>query len=70
MKATVAAAWKEAVSYGTLTDQPFLDVSLMFGRVRGNAGLPDTQRDKLLSLPEAHEPAAASRGELGPAPAR
>jgi len=49
VKATVDAAWKEAVSYGTLTDPPFLDVSLMFEDVF--AETPDylkAQRDKLL----------------------
>jgi 2-oxoisovalerate dehydrogenase E1 component alpha subunit len=53
MKATVAAAWKEAVSYGTLTDPPYLDVSLMFEDVF--AEMPDylaAQRDKLLSMQE------------------
>jgi 2-oxoisovalerate dehydrogenase E1 component alpha subunit len=53
MKDTVAEAWKEAVSYGTLTDPPFLDVSLMFEDVF--AEMPDylaAQRDKLLSLQE------------------
>lgn len=30
MKNRVDEAWKEAVSYGTLTDPPFLDVHLMF----------------------------------------
>ena len=49
MKDTVDAAWKEAVSYGTLTDPPFLDVSLMFEDVF--AEMPDhlaRQRDKLM----------------------
>jgi 2-oxoisovalerate dehydrogenase E1 component alpha subunit len=49
MKATVTEAWKEAVSYGTLTDPPFLDVSLMFEDVF--AEMPDhlvKQRRKLL----------------------
>jgi len=47
----VAAAWKEAVSYGTLTEPPFLDVSLMFEDVF--AETPDyllAQRDKLLGM--------------------
>jgi 2-oxoisovalerate dehydrogenase E1 component alpha subunit len=51
MKTTVAEAWKEAVSYGTLTDPPFLDVSLMFEDVF--AEMPDylaAQRDKLLGM--------------------
>jgi 2-oxoisovalerate dehydrogenase E1 component alpha subunit len=51
MKATVSEAWKEAVSYGTLTEPPFLDVSLMFEDVF--AELPDhlaAQRDKLLRM--------------------
>lgn len=53
MKTTVAEAWKEAVSYGTLTDPPFLDVSLMFEDVF--AEMPDylaAQRDKLLAMRE------------------
>jgi 2-oxoisovalerate dehydrogenase E1 component alpha subunit len=52
-KAAVAAAWKEAVSYGSLTDPPFLDVSLMFEDVF--AETPDylrAQRDKLLAMRE------------------
>jgi len=52
-KAAVAEAWKEAVSYGTLTDAPFLDVSLMFEDVF--AETPDylrAQRDKLLAMRE------------------
>jgi 2-oxoisovalerate dehydrogenase E1 component alpha subunit len=51
MKATVSEAWKEAVSYGTLTEPPFLDVSLMFEDVF--AEMPDhlaAQRDKLLRM--------------------
>jgi len=54
MKDTVDAAWKEAVSYGTLTDPPFLDVSLMFEDVF--AEMPDhlaRQRDKLMKLRES-----------------
>jgi 2-oxoisovalerate dehydrogenase E1 component alpha subunit len=53
MKNTVSEAWKEAVSYGTLTEPPFLDVSLMFEDVF--AEMPDyleAQRDKLLGLRE------------------
>ena len=52
-KTAVAEAWKEAVSYGTLTDPPFLDVSLMFEDVF--AETPDyllAQRDKLLAMRE------------------
>jgi 2-oxoisovalerate dehydrogenase E1 component alpha subunit len=52
-KNTVSEAWKEAVSYGTLTDPPFLDVSLMFEDVF--AEMPDylaAQRDKLLGMGE------------------
>ena len=52
-KAEVDKAWKEAVSYGTLTDPPFLDVSLMFEDVF--AETPDylvAQRDKLLHMEE------------------
>jgi 2-oxoisovalerate dehydrogenase E1 component alpha subunit len=51
MKALVAEAWKEAISYGSLTDPPFLDVSLMFEDVF--AEMPDylaAQRDKLLAM--------------------
>lgn len=51
MKAVVAEAWKEAISYGSLTDPPFLDVSLMFEDVF--ADMPDylaAQRDKLLAM--------------------
>jgi len=49
MKATVAEAWKEAVSYGTLTDPPFLDVSLMFEDVFAETpSYLAAQRDKLL----------------------
>ena len=52
-KNTVTEAWKEAVSYGTLTDPPFLDVSLMFEDVF--AETPDylvAQREKLLRMGE------------------
>jgi 2-oxoisovalerate dehydrogenase E1 component alpha subunit len=51
MKATVTEAWKEAVSYGTLTEPPFLDVSLMFEDVF--AEMPEhltLQRNKLAKL--------------------
>lgn len=51
MKALVAEAWKEAISYGSLTDPPFLDVALMFEDVF--AEMPDylaAQRDKLLAM--------------------
>jgi 2-oxoisovalerate dehydrogenase E1 component alpha subunit len=51
MKTTVSDAWKEAVSYGTLTDPPFLDVSLMFEDVF--AEMPDhlkRQQEKLLRM--------------------
>ncbi len=53
MKSEVADAWKEAVSYGTLVDPPFLDVKLMFEDVF--AEMPDylaAQRDKLLRMLE------------------
>jgi 2-oxoisovalerate dehydrogenase E1 component alpha subunit len=56
MKATVAEAWKEAVSYGTLTEPPFLDVSLMFEDVF--AEMPEhlsLQRNKLMKLRGAGE---------------
>jgi hypothetical protein len=49
----VTEAWQEAVSYGTLTDPPFLDVALMFEDVF--AETPDylkAQREKLLRLGE------------------
>jgi 2-oxoisovalerate dehydrogenase E1 component alpha subunit len=54
MKATVDEAWKKAVSFGTLTEPPFLDVSLMFEDVF--AEMPDhlsRQRDKLMKLRES-----------------
>ena len=53
MKTMVTEAWQEAVSYGTLTDPPFLDVALMFEDVF--AETPDylkAQREKLLRLGE------------------
>jgi 2-oxoisovalerate dehydrogenase E1 component alpha subunit len=48
-KATVDAAWKEATTYGTLTEPPFLDVELMFEDVF--AEMPEhleLQRRKLM----------------------
>jgi 2-oxoisovalerate dehydrogenase E1 component alpha subunit len=51
MKSTVTEAWKEAITYGSLTEPPFLDVSLMFEDVF--AEMPDhllKQRDKLLRM--------------------
>ena len=48
-KATVDAAWKEATSFGTLTEPPFLDVELMFEDVF--AEMPEhleLQRRKLM----------------------
>jgi 2-oxoisovalerate dehydrogenase E1 component alpha subunit len=51
MKTTVIEAWKEAISYGTMTEPPFLDVSLMFEDVF--AETPEhlkKQREKLLKL--------------------
>jgi len=48
-KAQVDAAWKEATSYGTLTEPPFLDVELMFEDVF--AEMPEhleLQRRKLM----------------------
>jgi len=49
MKNTVAEAWKEAISYGTLTEPPFLDVSLMFEDVFSEMPVHlEKQRDKLL----------------------
>jgi len=53
MKSRVAEAWKEACSYGSLTEPPFLDVSLMFEDVF--AETPEylaAQRDKLLRMGE------------------
>ena len=53
MKSTVDDAWKEAITHGTLTEPPFLDVSLMFEDVF--AEMPDhlaKQRDKLMKLRE------------------
>ncbi len=49
MKDKVNRAWKEATSYGTMTEPPFLDVELMFEDVF--AQMPEhlkKQRDKLL----------------------
>jgi len=49
MKTTVLEAWKEAISYGTLTEPPFLDVKLMFEDVF--AEMPEhlkRQQEKLL----------------------
>jgi 2-oxoisovalerate dehydrogenase E1 component alpha subunit len=51
MKEAVSAAWKEAVSYGTLTEPPFLDVRLMFEDVF--AEMPEhlrLQKEKLLRM--------------------
>lgn len=51
MKETVLAAWKEAESYGTMTEPPFLDVKLMFEDVF--AEMPEhlkKQRDKLIRM--------------------
>jgi len=51
LKQTVDAAWKEAETYGTMTEPPFLDVKLMFEDVF--AEMPEhlrRQRDKLLEI--------------------
>jgi 2-oxoisovalerate dehydrogenase E1 component alpha subunit len=51
MKTVVGEAWKEAVTYGTMTDPPFLDVHLMFEDVFRE--MPEhlkKQQDELLSL--------------------
>jgi 2-oxoisovalerate dehydrogenase E1 component alpha subunit len=51
MKTAVTNAWKEAVSYGTLTEPPFLDVKLMFEDVF--AEKPEhlkKQQEKLLAM--------------------
>jgi len=53
MKTTVIEAWKEAVTYGTMTEPPFLDVNLMFEDVF--AEMPDhlkKQQEKLLKMRE------------------
>ena len=42
MKDKVNRAWKEAISYGTMSEPPFLDVELMFEDVFArNAGAPE-----------------------------
>jgi len=51
LKAEVESAWKEAVSFGTMTEPPFLDVKLAFEDVF--AEMPEhlkKQRDKLLRI--------------------
>ena len=51
MKETVTAAWKEAVTHGTLTEPPFLNVELLFEDVF--AEMPEhlrRQQEKLLQL--------------------
>ncbi len=51
MKTTVIEAWKEAISYGTMTEPPFLDVELMFEDVF--AEMPEhlkKQQEKLLKM--------------------
>jgi len=51
IKTVVDEAWKEAISYGTMTDPPFLDVHLMFEDVFRE--MPDhlkKQQDELLAL--------------------
>jgi 2-oxoisovalerate dehydrogenase E1 component alpha subunit len=51
MTATVIEAWKEAISYGTMTEPPFLDVKLMFEDVF--AEMPEhleKQQAKLLRI--------------------
>jgi 2-oxoisovalerate dehydrogenase E1 component alpha subunit len=53
MKDKVARAWKEAITYGTMSEPPFLDVELMFEDVF--AEIPEhlkKQRDKLLGQQE------------------
>jgi 2-oxoisovalerate dehydrogenase E1 component alpha subunit len=53
MKTSVIEAWKEAVSHGTMTDPPFLDVKLMFEDVF--AEMPEhlkKQQEKLLKMRE------------------
>jgi TPP-dependent pyruvate/acetoin dehydrogenase alpha subunit len=51
MKTVVDEAWKEACTYGTMTEPPFLDVHLMFEDVFEE--MPEhlkKQQDELLSL--------------------
>ena len=51
MKEKVNQAWKEAITHGTMTEPPFLDVRLMFEDVF--AEMPEhleKQRDKLLRM--------------------
>jgi 2-oxoisovalerate dehydrogenase E1 component alpha subunit len=53
MQEKVAQAWKEAITHGTMTEPPFLDVKLMFEDVF--AEMPphlERQRDKLLAMRE------------------
>ena len=53
MKDKVARAWKEAITFGTMTEPPFLDVELMFEDVF--AEMPrhlQRQRDKMLAMRE------------------
>ena len=56
LKAFVSDAWKEAVTYGTMTEGPRLDVRVMFDDVY--AEIPphlERQRQELLALREASE---------------
>ena len=51
MKTVVDEAWKEAVTYGTMTEPPFLDVHLMFEDVFTE--MPEhlkKQQEELLAL--------------------
>jgi 2-oxoisovalerate dehydrogenase E1 component alpha subunit len=51
IKTTVDDAWKEAISFGTMTEEPFLNTQLMFEDVFKE--MPENlekQRDKLLTL--------------------
>ena len=51
MKTVVTEAWNEAISYGTMSDAPFLDVKLMFEDVF--AEMPEhlkKQQAKLLRI--------------------
>ncbi|MBT8056022.1 MAG: 3-methyl-2-oxobutanoate dehydrogenase (2-methylpropanoyl-transferring) subunit alpha [Gammaproteobacteria bacterium] len=51
MKEKVSAAWKEAITFGTMTDPPFLDVELMFEDVFEETPQHlKEQRDKLLAM--------------------
>ena len=60
LEETTAAAWKEAMTYGTLTDEPRLDPALMFTDVFKE--MPDHLADQQRQL-EAELAAAAASGQ-------